>query len=272
MKIYISTDIEGIAGICSGKETGREKGEYNFFQKEMTKEVAAACEGAIEAGAKEIVVRDAHGTARNILFEELPESVKIIRSWTGHPYMMMDSLDGTFDAVMFVGYHSGTGSDGNALSHTMTSTVRTKINGVYMTEFDINSMIASYEKVPVTFLSGDDTICEVAKKAIKNIKTVSAIKGLGAGVISKHPNIVRKEIKTKVKESLKNIKTTKLYSLPKEFNIEFTFTRAHEAYARSFFPGMKMLAPTVLQYSSKNFYEALIALHYTLGIHFETNY
>ena len=85
MKIYISADMEGITGVTHWDEVDHNKPPYSYFQEQMSKEVAAACEGANSAGAKEIFVKDAHYSARNIIPSFLPKNVKIIRGWSGHP-------------------------------------------------------------------------------------------------------------------------------------------------------------------------------------------
>ena len=105
MKVYISADMEGITGVTNWEEVDHNKSAYSQFQKQMSLEVAAACEGAIRAGAKEIFVKDAHYSGRNILPSYLPKRVKIIRGWSGHPYSMFQEIDSSFDAIMLVGYH-----------------------------------------------------------------------------------------------------------------------------------------------------------------------
>jgi len=121
MKLYISADIEGIAGITTWEEARKEFSDYEEFRQQFTREVSAACEGAIEAGATEIIIKDAHGTGRNIYTAQLPPEIKIIRGWSGHPQKMMQELDASFDAVLMVGYHSAAASDGNPLGHSFSS-------------------------------------------------------------------------------------------------------------------------------------------------------
>ena len=102
MKIYISADMEGITGVTHWDEVEHEKPtSFLQFQDRMTKEVSAACLGANEAGAKEIWVKDAHYSGRNILAESLPNNAKLIRGWSGHPYSMVQEIDSSFDAVSY---------------------------------------------------------------------------------------------------------------------------------------------------------------------------
>ena len=99
MKIYISADIEGTTGITDWEEAGKGHPTYQEFRERMTEEVVAACEGAIEAGAKEILIKDAHDSGRNIIAGRLPDCAKLIRGWSGHPFSMVQELDESFAAL-----------------------------------------------------------------------------------------------------------------------------------------------------------------------------
>ncbi|HEX7107799.1 MAG TPA: M55 family metallopeptidase, partial [Aestuariivirga sp.] len=103
MKVYISVDIEGVAGITHWDETNKAHIDYPEFREQMTREAVAAIEGARAAGATEIWVKDAHETGRNLMTSMLPDDVRIIRAWAGHPLCMLQELDETFAAVMMVG-------------------------------------------------------------------------------------------------------------------------------------------------------------------------
>src|SRR5512136_2281103 len=136
MKIYISADIEGVTGVTHWDETDLGKAESSLFREQMTAEVAAACEGALQAGATEIWVKDAHDSARNIIASRLPHEARLIRGWSGHPFIMVEELDATFQSLILVGYHSRMGSGGNPLSHTMSGNVTwLKINDQFASEF-----------------------------------------------------------------------------------------------------------------------------------------
>ena len=173
MKIFISADIEGVNNILSWDETGIDSSEYNYFRKQMTDEVRAACLGAKQAGATDILVKDAHDWARNLILSDLPEFVKLHRGWEGCPCSMMAGLDQSFDAVIFIGYHSPAGSDGNPLAHTMNlKNSHVLINGKLASEFYINALYAAYLKVPVVFLSGDKELTRMVKEVNQNIYTV----------------------------------------------------------------------------------------------------
>ena len=159
-KIFLSADIEGTAGIVHWDETETGKPLYDRFARQMTREVAAACQGAMAAGAGEILVKDAHDTGRNLDPEQLPPCARIFRGWGRDPYSMMGGLDRDFDGVVFTGYHSAADTDGNPLAHTMNLGIdRLTINGETAPELLINSLTAAYMGVPVRFVSGDEALC-----------------------------------------------------------------------------------------------------------------
>ena len=107
-------------------------------------EVIAACEAASEAGASEIVVRDAHEDGNNLDIWKLPENVTLIRGWSGHPYSMVYGIDPSFDAAIFIGYHSAASSEGNPLSHTESlNPLSVKLNGALASEFLLYSYAAA---------------------------------------------------------------------------------------------------------------------------------
>ena len=131
MKVFISADIEGTAGITNWDEARKPLADYPEHRQQMTREVLAACDGANAAGAREILIKDAHATGRNILQADLPENARLVRGWSGHPMSMVQELDKSFDAALFIGYHSKAGDETNPLAHTLTLEVmRMRINGV----------------------------------------------------------------------------------------------------------------------------------------------
>src|SRR5687768_15222956 len=117
MKIYISADMEGVVGVVTNEQLGPQGFEYTRFREFMTQEVNAAIEGALAAGATEIVISDSHGNGQNLLIEKLPRNVLIVRAWP-RPLMMMQGIDETFAGVIFVGYHTGTHDPKGVRAHT----------------------------------------------------------------------------------------------------------------------------------------------------------
>jgi D-amino peptidase len=171
VKVYISADMEGITGVVSGDQLGPTGFEYNRFREFMTAEVLAAMQGAREAGATEFVISDSHGNGESLLIDKFPTNATIIRSFP-RPLVMMEGIDSTFAAVIFIGYHSATTSTTGVRAHTISSALLTKvaINGTPMSEAGINAAIASHFGVPVVMISGDDAIVSQAKQQLGNIE------------------------------------------------------------------------------------------------------
>ncbi len=157
LKVYISADMEGIGGVVTNEQLGPSGFEYGRAREFMTAEVNAAIAGARAAGATQFVISDSHGNGQNLLIDQLPADVTVIRAWP-RPLMMMEGIDSTFDAAMFIGYHASTANVKGVRAHTMSSATLTGValNGTQMPEGGINAAIAGYFGVPIVLISGDD--------------------------------------------------------------------------------------------------------------------
>jgi D-amino peptidase len=265
MKIYISVDFEGICGTTHWDEVTRGKEEYPEFQKQMTAEVVAACQGAMKAGATEIVINDAHDSARNILARELPVSSRLIRGWSYHPYMMMQELDASFDAAMMIGYHSFAGGDGNPLSHTMSTKIsQLTINGQQASEFLINWYTAMYEKVPVVFISGDQQLCDHAAALIPAISSAAVKSGMGASTNNIHPQAAVDKISEEACNALSKDMNSCLVDLPSRFNVSVSYSNNLDAYKCGFYPGARLTAPRQISFASDDYFDILRFFLFTL--------
>ena len=263
MKVYISVDIEGVTGITHWNEAGIGKPGYETFRDQMTAEAAAAAEGALAAGATEILMKDAHWTARNLIAERLPEAVRLIRGWSGDPRNMLDEIDESFDAIVMVGYHSGAGCGGNPLAHTSNGKeFRMLINGEVMTEFRLHSLMAAEMGIPTVFLSGDSLLCETAKATGTGIHTVATTIGKGAATISIHPARAIAAIRDGVEAALKDEAAHKTPALSNRYELELWFDKNADAYAASFYPGASLCAPHAIRFESERFFEIMRALQF----------
>ncbi len=258
MKVYISVDIEGTTGIAHWNETERNSPDYKAFQEQMTNEAVAACEGALKAGATEIYIKDAHGSGRNLITSRLPEEVRIIRGWSGHPFCMVQELDDTFDAVLLVGYHSCAGSDANPLAHTLrTAYDYININGVYASEFLLHLYAAALVDVPVVFVSGDEGLCWDVSSLNERITTVAVSSGIGNSSMSIHPHLAVKRIREGVELALKgNIQLCKLIP-PDHFHVEIRYKEHYNAYKASYYPGAARIDTHTIGFDTQNWFEVL---------------
>jgi len=265
MKIYISADIEGVAGIAHWDETKMGEEEYRRFRERMTQEVAAACRACVDAGADEIWVKDAHGSGRNLNAEELPEEASLIRGWSGHPFTMVEELDGTFDAILMLGYHAGAGSDGNPLAHTFSGRLsQFMLNGRIASEFLVNAYAAASVGVPVAFVSGDAALCDHVRDVHPQIAVVPAMRGIGEAVAAPHPVRVRNGIAEGIRKALAGDLHACLLPLPDRFTCELRFRHHAHAYRASFYPGAATVDSHTVGYACRAYFDLLTFLSFAV--------
>jgi len=258
--------MEGTAGVAHWDETEPDKPtHYARYARQMSLEVAAACEGAIAAGADDVLVKDAHDTARNIDPALLPRQARIFRSSGSHPYVMMAGLDKTFDGVMFTGYHSPVGSSSNPLSHTMNGQNHmVSINGQVCSELLINSLTAAYEGVPVLMVTGDKGICDWIKSINPNIATMPASEGVGFGSISIHPELSVERIRDTAKSAVSCDKAQCAFPMPDHFHAEITFRSHYRARAGSFYPGCVQVDSRTVSFDADDYMDVLKFFYWVL--------
>ena len=263
-KFFISADIEGVCGIVDWQETELNEKLADYFKKQMSREVASACETLHKSGVKEVLVKDAHGSGRSIDPSLLPKATKILRSWPRSPYSMMSGIDGSFQGAGFIGYHSGAGYNSNPLAHTMNGNIfEVTINGIKASEFVINAFTAASFNVPVYFLSGDKGLCESAKTIAPNIKTTAVTEGIGAGSISIHPDLALEQIGEMVSSALEMDPKKMILQLPDSFEISITFKKHESAYRASFYPGTKQTGVHQVKNSFKAWLDVLTFISFT---------
>jgi D-amino peptidase len=253
LKVFISVDMEGVSGLINWDETSQGGPDYPPFRKLMTEEANAAIAGALEAGATEIVVRDAHDSARNILPDLLRPEARLIREWNG-PLSMMEGIDKTFDAVVFVGNHARAGTPDAVLKHTMSlSLYDVVLNGVRLPEAAWNAAIAGYFDIPVVFLSGDSAICKQIREIVGNVETVAVKDGIGKAASMIHPAKAQEMIQKGVAAALRNLKAYKPYKPSSPFKLEIAFTDENQALRASWIPGAVRTGERSVAFTSGDF-------------------
>jgi D-amino peptidase len=177
MRVYISVDMEGVAGVVHEDQTDpidpRHAGEYNRSRRLMTAEANAAVEGALAAGAERVLVNDSHWLMMNILPEELHSAAELL---SGGPKArsMVEGVELGFDAALFVGYHAMAGVSPAIIDHTYTSLVHeARLNGRPVGELAINAALAGTYDVPVVLVSGDQALAAEARDLLgPSVETV----------------------------------------------------------------------------------------------------
>lgn len=165
-KVYVITDMEGVAGIngwheCRPAPDGSDA-DFERSRRLLSDEVAAAVLGARDGGAGDVLVLDGHRSGDNFIAERLPEGARYVMG-RGRPNPL-DGLDGTFDGVILLGYHSMAGTPGGLLAHTMSSGTwkRFSVNGITLGEIGMMALIAGSHDVPVWLVTGGRLACEEA--------------------------------------------------------------------------------------------------------------
>lgn len=265
-KLFISADIEGTCGIVSWNETEKGHPDYPSFARQMSREVGAACKGALEAGIELVLVRDAHDSARNLMWEYLPQGIQMIRGWAQDPSSMMTGLDESFHGVVFTGYHNAAGTDSNPLSHTMSSStvVLLTINGETASEGMLNAYTAAYYKVPVIVVTGDAGICSRMKALIPNCNVVPVNKGTGNAVLHEHPDFAVARIEEAVKKACLMPREDFLLELPESFCVDIRFREHTKARRSSFYPGIQQLDSHTLRFETRDWKEVQRMMHFCL--------
>ncbi len=257
LKVYISADMEGIAGVVTADQLSPAGFEYNRFREFMTGEVLAAVSAAKEAGATEIVISDSHGNGENLLIERFPMDMTIIRSWP-RPLMMMEGIDRTFNAAIFIGYHSATTNTEGVRAHTISSANLTAVtlNDKPMSEAGINAAIAGHFGVPVVMVSGDDAV----------VKETQGLLGPLEGAIVKRtisfhsaatltPDAAQVLIRQKVKAALARLQDFKPYVLKTPIKLGVTFKNYRPAELLAYLPIVQRTSAHSIQFTGESIVE-----------------
>lgn len=262
MKVFISADIEGVSGTTTWDEARKSNAVYREFQQQMTREVAAACEGALAAGATDILVKDAHGDAGNIIHAHLPGEARLVRGWSGHPYAMVQELDQSFECALFIGYHARAGAGGNPLSHTLSSrnVHRIFLNDRPASEFFIHYLAAGLSGVPVVMLSGDETICAEVRDTDAMIRTAAVRDANGASTINLHPDVAAAMVRETAEAAVKARADISPAPVPAETTLRIVFKEQPQAFFKSQYPGATLDDAYTVTYRASDYFEILRAL------------
>ena len=260
LKVFISVDMEGVTGVVNSDDASRSGKDYDYFRQTMTREANAAIEGALAAGATEIIVRDSHGSALNLLPEMLHRSSKLIRDWSGGPISMMEGIDDTYDAAIFVGYHAKAGTPDGVLDHTSSGDVAdVSVNGISLPETGYNALIAGHYDVPIVFVAGDKAVCDQARQLLGNVETVAVKQGIGAAAVNLHPAVAREKIQAGVEKSLRNLDQYKPYKLSPPYTMVLKLKTEQAIHDGTFYPGAKRTGDWELTYVAKDVIELMLA-------------
>lgn len=257
LKVYISVDMEGIAGVVTADQLGPTGFEYARAREFMTGEALAAVAGARDAGATQIVISDSHGNGQNLLIDKFPPDVTIIRSWP-RPLMMVQGIDSTFDAAVFIGYHASTTSSTGVRAHTISSAnlAAVELNGVAMPEAGINAAIAGYFGVPVVAISGDNVAVSEAQGligAMEGAVVKQAISFHSAATMT--PEAAQQLVRQKVKAGVQRRASLRPYVVRAPVRLDLTFKNYTPSEILSYLPMVQRTTSHAIRFNGRDILE-----------------
>lgn len=261
-KIYISTDIEGVAWTDDWDEGDDECKIYQVFRTIMSVEIAAIIENLVKT--TKVTLRDAHGTGKNVIKKILPGHVHMIRGWNKEPTNMMRGIDyKDYDFACLHGYHSAGGTSLSPLAHTFSSDNfgAFKLNGKIVGETTFSIYTAAYFGIPLIYVCGDYGAVSEAKNINQNI----------VGTITKKFNgkdkfmLSEREVLNRIKEDFVNAqdafyKNRKKFEikLPKNFVLSLQYNDKNQAYLHAKkLIGVKQISSDTLEYRTKDYMDLL---------------
>jgi D-amino peptidase len=268
-KVFISVDMEGIWGVVHGNQTSSDSSEYGAARKWMADDVNAVIAGLFEAGAAEVVVNDSHGSMRNIVADALDPRASLI-SGTPKPLSMMQGIDASFDACIFVGYHARAGTAPAVLDHTISGGVvrAIRVNGMEMPELGLNAAIAGYFNVPVIMLTGDTETCAQAKSILGDGLVTVAVKEAQGRYAAKNLPLdeARKRLREGAREALQKKGQAAAFRLNAPFKFELELNNSALAEPPTLIYLVKRTGPRSVEFSAEDYLQGFKLLRALIGL------
>ncbi|MCA1651926.1 MAG: M55 family metallopeptidase [Acidobacteria bacterium] len=250
-KVFISVDMEGISGISGSDQLAATGAEYNRSRKLMADDANAAIRGARAGGASEIVVNDSHGSMRNLRLEDLEPGARLI----SHSFKrsgMMEGLDESFDAAIFIGYHAQAGSPSGLFAHTGSGVVAdVRVNGRSLGEGGLNTLVAAWYGVPIVLVTGDDVAVKQVAMVATGARTVSVKRAINPRAVELRPLAdVHREIETAARDA---VSAARRINAVREavYKVELQFREPFIPEVAENLPGMQRPAPDTIAFSAE---------------------
>jgi D-amino peptidase len=260
--VFISVDMEGIAGIAHLQQVMRGTDDFPASRELMTDEANAAVAGAFEGGATSVVVNDSHGDMYNLLAERMDPRAELL---IGSPKVlsMMQGFGPGFDVALFIGYHAAVGTQAAVMDHTYSGRLfyEVRVNGEPVTEADLNAAYAGTYGVPVGLVTGDDKICAVAAKRLPGVRTVVVKEAFGRNVArSLHPQAAREAIRKASAEAVAAFGELRPYTVEPSVVLEADIANTSATDLCALAPGVERTGPRTVRFETDDFREAFRCL------------
>ena len=244
MKVFISTDFEGVAGIVDWDQILANGRDYEMGRRLLIDETNAVIDGAAEAGASEFVVNDSHSLMRNIPPAELHGRASYIAG-KHKPLYMMEGLDSSFDAVFFVGYHGSIGASQAILSHSYNPRAvwEVKINGRVVGETALNALVAAHYGVPIVLVTGDQVTAREACEVLPDVECVIVKESITRfAAANLHPQVACERLREGATRAIQNLSGHKPPAFEQPVRVEVTFLTADMAESAAWLRGVEVVA------------------------------
>ncbi|MCB9701111.1 MAG: M55 family metallopeptidase [Myxococcales bacterium] len=266
MRVYISIDMEGVAGVVHADQCRRGADDYPAACALMTGEADAAAKGAFDAGAEVVLINDSHGDMRNLDLGRLDPRVEVL-SGSLKRFSMAEGLDGGgFDLALFIGYHAGAGTQRAILDHTYRSTVAyaVRVNGRPINEAALNALVAGAAGTPVGLVSGDETTCAQCRALLGEVDTVAVKSAVGRlAARSLHPERARAQIRAAAAKAVRERYRFRPFHIDPPYSLEIDTVTTAMADAGALMPGALRSGDRTLRFDAgdvQTLFRALLAL------------
>ncbi len=267
-RLYISADIEGVAGVVSAEQLSPAGFEYGQAREWMTAEVVSACNAAFASGIDEVVVSDSHGNGQSLLLDQMPDKVQVVRSWP-RPLCMMEGVqEGDYVAAMLIGYHAGASDLRGVLAHTLYGTAisEVRLNGQVASETVISAYTAAHFGVPLIMVSGDDAYIEHAQSVLPGLEGVVtkwASSHTSARMLL--PRVAQANIAQGVQAALARLETFQAQRLPDNIELDVVCVKRKAAELLDYLPNVERLDAYTIRFVGKDMLEVSRFLQFLLA-------
>ena len=264
LKVFISVDMEGIGGIGTGEMTSSSGKDYALGRRLMTDEVNAVVAAAFAGGATEILINDSHGDMQNLLHTELDPRVAYIQGAI-KPVGMVEGLDSTFHAAVFLGYHARAGTPRGFLAHTGSGIVKGLwLNDVEAGEGELNAAYAGSLGVPVIVAAGDSAFAAQFGATVKTRTVVTKIAVTPQSARLRHPELVREELAQAVRSALANLSNASAWNIGTPIRVRLRFVDPTRPQILEGIPGVRQVDGYTVEFTARNMTDAyrLVRLMY----------
>jgi D-amino peptidase len=257
MKLYISTDMEGVAGVCAWEQVdGRTPHpEYATYRNYYTQEVRSAIDGARDGGAGGVLVNDSHGPMRNLILDDLPDDARVVFG-NRKPLSMVQGADATFGGAFFIGYHGGAGDADAVLCHTYTPSVvhEVRVNGVRCSEATINAGLLGSYGVPLLLVTGDRTTVEGVQRQMPWVRGAIVKESIGNfAANSLTPSAARRAIRREAAAAIAGAAAAQPYRFEPPIVLEVHLVKTEQADVVAMIPGFERTGARTVRFAHDDF-------------------